>query len=162
MADDLFTSSEERRQMRSERIQIEYAGMSHRVGTKRIKTLRFYAVDPEGSQKTHVVKVRIPDYKVVSRLKKMNTEDKIKYAVSAGDIEVFCDCRDFLYRYKYIAYIGDYGIEAETRPPDITNPNLEGALCKHILSVFSQIDKFIPEIKADIAEYAKKDKKKLT
>ncbi len=159
MKDDLIASSEVKRLGKSTRIQVDYKGMNHRSEGKRIKTLNFYAVDPGGSQKTHNISVKIPDYRLVSRIKKLNTEDKLKYAVEAGDVQVFCDCRDFLYHgYKYMADLEDYGIKSEDRPPDITNPNLDGALCKHIIAVFNQMDKFYNQIVNDIEEHAKKER----
>ena len=160
MASQLVKISEPKRKVRGDRIQIDYQGMSHRKKNERIKTIKFYAVDPEGSQRTHNVHIEIPDYRAVSRDKKWYVEDKLKAAVESGDIYVSCTCEDFLYKgYKYMADIGDYGIESEDREPVIRNPNLEGAFCKHILASFNQFEDFYPRIIRDILDYSQRTKK---
>lgn len=60
----------------------------------------------------------------------------MKQLLENGDIKVYCDDPSFLYwALKYMAYTRDYGIEPEDRAPQLNNVRLQGALCKHLLSV---------------------------
>ena len=64
------------------------------------------------------------------------TPDLMKYLIEQEDIKLFCDDPSFLYwSLKYMAHTRDYGIEPETRAPKLNNVRLQGALCKHLLSV---------------------------
>lgn len=56
------------------------------------------------------------------------------------DIRLMCDDPSFLYwSFKYMAHTRDYGLEPETRAPQVNNVRLKGALCKHLLSVVDLI-----------------------
>jgi len=161
MLHELIKNSEGKRKTRAKEIQVRYTGMAHRVKNDRIKTLKFIATDPNGSGTEHNIMVRIPDYRQISRSKKYDTKEKIETAIQAGDIHVYCSCQDFLFHgYQYMADVDDYGIRPEDRPPEIKNPNLEGALCKHLIAVFDHIEDFYDTIKEDIEEYAGRSKKK--
>ena len=64
------------------------------------------------------------------------TPELIKELVESDDIKVYCDDPSFLYwAFKYMAHTRDYGIEPENRAPQRNNVRLQGALCKHLLSV---------------------------
>jgi len=157
MMHELTKVSDEKRKERAKGITVNYNGMSHRLKNKRIKTLKFTTVDPNGSNSVHHSQVRIPDYRQISRTRKMDTVSKIETAVQAGDIQVYCDCQDFLFKgYKYMADVDDYGIQPEDRPPEIKNPELEGALCKHLIAVFDHIEDFYSDIAKDVEEFAKR------
>ena len=60
-------------------------------------------------------------------------------AIDQSDIYVNCQCKDFKYRYAYVASKNSYKYgKKELRPADIRNPNDNiGGACKHILSVLS-------------------------
>lgn len=62
------------------------------------------------------------------------TVDKDESYIANGVISH--NCPAFLYwAFKFMAYTRDYGIEPETRAPQLNNVRLQGALCKHLLSV---------------------------
>lgn len=64
------------------------------------------------------------------------TPDFIRTLMEQDDIKVYCNCEAFLYwSLKYMAHTRDYGIEPEDRAPQRNNVRLQGALCKHLLSV---------------------------
>lgn len=83
--------------------------------------------------------IEIPDLQ--SKLMDENiTADLIKRLVEQEDIKLYCDDPSFLYwSLKYMAHTRDYGIEPETRAPKVNNVRLQGALCKHLLSVVDLI-----------------------
>lgn len=66
---------------------------------------------------------------------RLNFLDKVRYAISNGDLKVSCGCPAHLYwGYKYIDT--NLGVAApgmkEFRPPDIRNPQRRGIVCKHL------------------------------
>ena len=57
----------------------------------------------------------------------------LRRAVDESNVYVDCTCPDWRYRFKYWASVKDYNYgNPETRPSDITNPDNQGAVCKHI------------------------------
>lgn len=66
---------------------------------------------------------------------------KIAPEMLKGPIRIECDCEDWRYRYRYLATIGKYaaGPWFEQGYTKITNPNLKGAACKHILRVMIMV-----------------------
>lgn len=60
-------------------------------------------------------------------------------AIDQSDIYVNCTCKDFKYRFSYVASKNSYKYgKKELRPADIRNPDDNiGAACKHLLSVLS-------------------------
>lgn len=53
----------------------------------------------------------------------------------AGRLSINCSCGDHQYRYRYMATLGNYCLSPpkEFSYPKITNPNLSGLACKHVL-----------------------------
>ena len=83
--------------------------------------------------------IEIPDLQSKLMDEKIDA-DFIRELMENDDIRVFCDDPSFLYwALKYKAYARDYGIEPETREPKVNNVRLQGALCKHLLSVMELI-----------------------
>lgn len=88
----------------------------------------------------------------------MNTPEKInKTTITKGiksDLKVHCECADYLYKgFKYIGTENDYAIEPESLEPVVTNPMLEGTVCKHLLAVLNTLDRYIPNIVKDLNEH---------
>ena len=83
--------------------------------------------------------LEVPD--LGSKLQDENIDSAlIRQLVEQDDIKIYCDCPAFLYwAFKYMAYTRDYGSEPETRAPKLNNVRLQGALCKHLLSVVDLI-----------------------
>ena len=161
MAGQLTKKTEEKRKWRSNGVQTEYLGVKFRKGNKRIRTLEFKSKDDKtGSGNYHRQEIEIPDYRDISKLQKnISLKEKIKLATEAGDINIKCECQDFLYKgYQWMADAGDYGIDKQDIPPNEKNPNLEGSLCKHLHSVLESIDYFYNEIERDFKKYSKQRK----
>lgn len=88
----------------------------------------------------YLVTLVLPDFNIISRLKGSDIE-KLRTALQ-GDIKVNCTCDDFKYRFRYVADQYGASTRKESRPPKITNPELDGAICKHITYLLTHIDKF--------------------
>lgn len=59
----------------------------------------------------------------------------------AGRISIACDCGDHQYRYRYMATLGNYAIAPpkEFAFPKITNPELTGLACKHVIKAMTMM-----------------------
>ena len=159
--DNLYKITEPKRKERSERVKTEYSKISHRFGTKRVRTIVFSSYDPLGSGNKHIQQIQIPDLREIIKQKKNQTlEEAVETSLKAGNININCSCFDFLYAgYQYMSDLGDYGIVSQNIPPEIRNPNLDGSTCKHVASVFKNIDKYIPKITEDLRSYLKRRRK---
>lgn len=99
----------------------------------------FYTVTSGSGNKQYIIKIQLVDIDL-SNLNSL--EDALQ-----GNIKIYCSCDAFLYQgYKYIAFKAKSGIEPETRAPKITNPNMQGMACKHILVALQQMKKDYNEI----------------
>lgn len=86
------------------------------------------------------------------------TPDLIRRLLEQDDIKLYCDDPSFLYwSFKYMAHTRDYGIEPETRAPKRNNVRLQGALCKHLLSVTDLIKsgKLYEQMAKDVSNWLK-------
>ena len=78
-------------------------------------------------------------------------------AIKHCHILVKCECSDFKYRFAYMATKKKYGFDTnETRPSNITNPDLKGGLCKHLISILNQPSKWLPYVVPAIRSYLSK------
>ena len=94
----------------------------------------FYTVTSSSGNKQYIVKIQLTDLD-------LSNLDSLEDALQ-GNIKIYCSCDAFLYHgYKYIAFKANSGIEPETRAPNITNPNMYGIACKHILVALKQMKK---------------------
>jgi len=158
--ENLQNNIETKRKSRSNSVRVKYEGLSHRTGGKRIRTINFTSVDPNGSGRRWKQQIQIPDLREIIKQKKNQTLDEaIGMAVYAGNVKIACSCPDFKNRYEWMADTGDYGIKKQDIPPNKTNPNLEGSTCKHIGAVFNEIENEIPNISKDLKEYLKRRRK---
>lgn len=59
----------------------------------------------------------------------------------AGRVSIACDCGDHQYRYRYMATLGNYAITPpkELAFPKITNPELAGLACKHVIKAMTMM-----------------------
>lgn len=65
---------------------------------------------------------------------------RIKNEIANGAVRFDCDCEHHRFRRRYIATLGKYNYGADEHGfPKITNPNLNGIACKHVLRVMQQI-----------------------
>lgn len=67
-----------------------------------------------------------------------------KYAC-AGRVSFDCNCGDHQYRYRYMATLGNYALAPpkEFAFPKITNPNLTGLACKHVIKSMSMLQSVV-------------------
>jgi hypothetical protein len=96
----------------------------------------------------YICQIALPDLKLF-RKEEGGAEAKVELAVS-GDVKVFCQCADYAYRFAYVDTQLSAGIYKETRPANITNPNGDGTVCKHLLSALQNIATFVPEIASSL------------
>ncbi|MCP1317847.1 hypothetical protein [Halomonas sp. 707B3] len=69
------------------------------------------------------------------------TPQKAAVRLRQGGIRFDCDCDHHRYRLRYIATIGGYNAgRDETGYPKITNPDLSGVACKHVLRVMAEVE----------------------
>lgn len=148
---DIYDESDEDRLSRSNNVVVSYKKIRHRTAQNRIKTIIFDAYDTKGSGTIWTVQIQIPDYRDISRSKKMSYDEKVRMVLGAGEVKVDCNCPDFLYGgFKYKATQFNYGIKIETIEPTIKNPELKGSACKHTIAVSNKILDYIDTIIDDI------------
>jgi len=77
----------------------------------------------------------------------------ISYVADSHDTHVYCSCPDFRYRFRYLATVDGYNAgPSENRFPEIRNPGLEGAACKHVAKVLSKTHRW----KRRLAKFVRK------
>lgn len=144
---ELIRMSERARKERAKKLKTEYAGVTQVRGWIKFRTKSQYT-----PSKIYTQYIKLNEAKDINKFKEFQRKDIVKLLVE-GDISVFCDCPDFLYKgYKFQAYHLDYGIFREDRFPKIRNPNLEGALCKHLLAVMTIYPKCFNKIAKDMTK----------
>ena len=107
-AEDITKSSTPKRKERSKRVKVTFEKAS-----RNSKIAYFKAKDPKGSGKQYQTSVQLEEHSGLS--KDLSQQERVKLALEAGDVKIFCNCPDFLYGgYKYIAYQMDFGIRKES------------------------------------------------
>ena len=117
--------------------------------------VHYYSVDIPEFLKTGtlVFRLQVRDYDVLIRLEglikylKRKLKGKVNYknirrylerAADENNIQVYCSCPDFRYRFAYTATKkGWMAGKPEDRPSNITNPRLRGGVCKHLIKVLN-------------------------
>lgn len=123
---DIINKSDQKSKSRAEKQPIE--AKLYKIDGNKI----LYTVNSSHHNKQYLVTIQLLDF-ITNKL------DSLKDAL-AGNIKISCNCPGFLYKgLKYISWKGQVGIDKETRRPDITNPDLEGLACKHILVALNQM-----------------------
>lgn len=122
-------------------------------------TAKLYKV--EGNTVLYTVTSSHRDKNYIVSIQLLNlTSNKLKSLRSAlsGDIKIKCTCDAFLYQgYRYISWKADSGIDRETRPPNITNPERKGMACKHILAALNKLKSDYSSIYALLKAQTPKD-----
>lgn len=99
-----------------------------------------------GSKKQHQVKFRMVDYDSI-RADDDFPEEKLKMALTAGELQVHCTCKGFTFNgFAYITHTLDSNLKPNTIKPTIRNPQEIGIVCKHIKGLLDNINKYIPTI----------------
>ena len=95
---------------------------------------------PESKKDRHYVDIEFVDYAQAVTGAKSWSLSKIRQEVANGRVRFDCDCEHHRYRFRYIATLGKYNHGEDERGfPKITNPNLIGLACKHVLRVMQKI-----------------------
>lgn len=113
---------------------------------KNIVILRVKASEKSVHQE-HRVKIRLEEWDEL--LADADGTDKgyqkaTKYAC-AGRVSFDCSCADHQYRYRFMATLGNYCLAPpkESAFPKITNPELTGLACKHVIKSLSMLQSVV-------------------
>lgn len=128
---ELMKETSKKRIVKGKKIRVAYKGVAKTKGW-----IKFSTPSQTIPGKHYYQYIKLLDMKDSDFVKDLSKRDVMKLMMS-GDIAVHCSCPDFAYRKKYMAYNMGYGIYKEMRFPSVTNPNLEGAVCKHMYAVLS-------------------------
>jgi hypothetical protein len=140
------------------RMRVEYVPISVRDENRTYKIMEFKTQSQSNKNKYYTQLIELTEIDSIDDSDITITE-RVKLATEAGHVKIHCNCPDFLYKgYEWMAYEGDYGIVRQEILPNIKNPNLEGALCKHLYAVAESIDTHIPQIAKDFEKYYKPKK----
>ena len=71
---------------------------------------------------------RVMDMDLTPREKALNLIQKDS---PYSDVQLYCSCPSFKFHYQYVANQHGASIEPESRPPENTNPDRRGVMCKH-------------------------------
>lgn len=129
----LLKMSDRERKNKAKLLTTEYRGVTDKKGW-----IRFRTKSQRIPTKYYNQYIFLSDSNDMKYFKEFRQQDIIRLFLS-GNIKIFCDCPDFQYRMKYLAYHKGFGLRKETRKSSNTNPQLEGALCKHLIVVLSVI-----------------------
>lgn len=93
---------------------------------------------------TQYVKIHPRDWRLVSKdfkdLSMYEAFEKLQEKIGNINILVDCECPDFTFGgFAYLATKLGYGIRTESRAPIKRNKRLRGSVCKHLISVLSQL-----------------------
>ena len=93
--------------------------------------------------KFYQVTIELKDFKEAKTLeingKPLSNKEILQLSLS-GDLKVHCTCKDFKYRFSYLAWKKGYGIISENRFPKVRNRHLQGTTCKHVLAVLQGLN----------------------
>ena len=88
--------------------------------------------------------------------RKVSSSDVLNLILS-GDIKLHCNDPSWKYwGWQYIGTQLGYALRPENRAPMIRNPRMRGSLCKHLISVLSQLPKDLEKISRDMAKAGRK------
>lgn len=129
---ELRDNMERGRLKRSKHLHVQYLGVMNKKGW-----ITFRTKSQTNPRKYYTQYIKLLDMKDLDYVKDLTKKEIIRLMLS-GDIAVYCNCPDFLYKgYKYMGYNMGYGFFREMRFPKKRNPNLEGTVCKHLGAVLS-------------------------
>lgn len=92
---------------------------------------------PDSRHTRHMVEVQFLDLGNAVASPKLSRDLTAK--VTSGRVAVGCSCETWRYRLRFLATVAGYNFgRPETGATKITNPDMRGALCKHLLRVCVQ------------------------
>ena len=128
---EILKDADPKRKQRAKHIEVYYQNVTPARGWIKFKSTSQYTV---GKYYTQYIKLK--EAKDMKYFKEFSKRDIIRLFLS-GDLQVYCDCKDFRYRYKYLTYHKGFGLFKEMRYPKIRNPHLQGTVCKHLICVLT-------------------------
>jgi len=136
----LLSQAHKKRRLRINEVSLQYDGAYLEDGIINI------AFKTTTSKKGTTYNQLIQILDVNNKIDKNNLLKSLK-----GNLKVDCSCPDYLYKgFKYIGTVKDYAIEDEDIKPIETNPELKGSVCKHLLAILINIEKYVPQILEDL------------
>ena len=130
---EILRDADPARKKRSKFLSTYYQGVTNARGWIKFKTTSQYT-----KGKYYVQYIKLKEAKDMKYFKEFSKRDIIRLFLS-GDLQVYCSCFDFRYRYKYLTYHKKFGLFKELRYPKIRNPHLEGSVCKHLICVLTYL-----------------------
>lgn len=101
--------------------------------------IKFLVTSQYTPGKKYTVYIKLKEAKNMKYFKEFKREDIIKLFLT-GDLQLFCSCKDFQFRFKHMSWSMGYGLFKELRYPHIANPRLEGTVCKHCLACLAVLN----------------------
>ncbi|MHA3026736.1 hypothetical protein [Chromohalobacter israelensis] len=131
--------SKDRKRARTE-IPSAVPASSRQVKGGALETRFMTSSSPQSKHARHQVIVEFVDFEGLVANGSLSPR-KAARELARGGIRFDCTCEHHRYRRRYIATIGRYNAgRPETGYPKITNPDLSGVACKHVLRVMSEIE----------------------
>ncbi|QFT86821.1 hypothetical protein FIU88_19105 (plasmid) [Halomonas sp. THAF12] len=131
--------SKDRKRARTE-IPSAVPASSRQVKGGALETRFMTSSSPQSKHARHQVIVEFVDFEGLVANGSLSPR-KAARELARGSIRFDCTCEHHRYRRRYIATIGRYNAgRPETGYPKITNPDLSGVACKHVLRVMSEIE----------------------
>lgn len=134
------TMNEVKKSARSQTMQRSKGLKSRYIGMTKEGVLMFQTTSGTIKGKLYNQRVYLNDLPDVIQIleedSKFTARDAILLAITTGNIKYHCDDPSYKYYFQYVATKKGSALREEKRFPRIRNPRLEGACCKHLLSVF--------------------------
>lgn len=142
----ILTMADKARIARAKKMTTVYNGVRKTSGliqfTTNSQTLRY---------KKYTQLIKLKEAKDMKAFKEFKERDIVRLFLS-GDLQVNCTCKDFKYRYKYLAWHKGFGLYNEKRFPSIRNNQLKGSICKHLIVVLTVINNNWMKIARDMTK----------
>lgn len=119
---------------RDKRIICRFQGVTNARGWIKFDVTSQYTVG-----KHYTVYIKLKEASDMKYFKEFKKQDIIRLFLS-GDLQIYCSCPDFRYRYRHMAWSMGYGLFKELRYPHTANPGLVGSTCKHCLATLQVLN----------------------
>jgi hypothetical protein len=106
--------------------------------------------DPE--EHSYLNYVRFMNYPRIRRLEGLTWPDKARLLLR-DQMRLHCTCPAYRFFYRYGATEKGFALLAEDRPSGITNPDLRGAVCKHLARTLTYLGAWYPRIATGMRQH---------
>lgn len=128
---EILKEAEFKRRLRAKKLTCRYCGVTGQRGWIKFLTNSQYTPG-----KKYIQYIKLKEASDMKKFKEFKPREIIRLFLN-GDLQIYCQCKDFQYRQKYVAWGLGFGLFKEARFPKKTNPTLEGGLCKHLIAVLN-------------------------